>query len=179
MALTATIHTYDIELADSDRHVYESLALRVARHPSESPEFLIARVLAFALEFTEGIQFSRGLSEPDAPAIEVRDLTGALRAWIDVGLPDADRLHRAGKVAPRVAVYTHRDPDLLLGRLAGQRIHRVDALELYAIDRALVAALAARLERRMTFGLSVTGRDLYVAVGAETLVGPVVRHEIA
>jgi hypothetical protein len=67
----------------------------------------------------------------------------------------------------------------LLGRLAGQRIHRVDALELYAIDRALVAALAARLERRMTFGLSVTGRDLYVAVGAETLVGPVVRHEIA
>jgi uncharacterized protein YaeQ len=179
MALTATIHTFDIELADSDRHVYESLALRVARHPSESPEFLIARVLAFALEFTEGIQFSRGLSEPDAPAIEVRDLTGALRAWIDVGLPDADRLHRAGKVAPRVAVYTHRDPDLLLGRLAGQRIHRVDALELYAIDRALVAALAARLERRMTFGLSVTGRDLYVAVGAETLVGPVVRHEIA
>jgi uncharacterized protein YaeQ len=184
MALTATIHTFDIELADSDRHVYESLALRVARHPSESPEFLIARVLAFALEFTEGIQFSRGLSEPDAPAIEVRDLTGALRAWIDVGLPDADRLHRAGNPRggpppPRVAVYTHRDPDLLLGRLAGQRIHRVDALELYAIDRALVAALAARLERRMTFGLSVTGRDLYVAVGAETLVGPVVRHEIA
>lgn len=179
MALTATIHTFDIELADSDRHVYESLALRVARHPSESPEFLIARVLAFALEFTEGIQFSRGLSEPDAPAIEVRDLTGALRAWIDVGLPDAERLHRAAKAAARVAVYTHRDPALLVGRLAGARIHRADALELYAIDRALVAALAARLERRMTFGLSVTGRDLYVAVGAETLVGPVVRHEIA
>lgn len=177
MALTATIHTFDIELADSDRHVYESLALRVARHPSESPEYLVTRVLAFALEVTEGIQFSRGLSEPASPAIEVRDLTGALRAWIDVGLPDADRLHRAGKAAARVAVYTHRDPALLVDRLAGARIHRAEALELYAIDRALVAALAARLERRMAFSLSVTGRDLYVTIGPETLVGHVARHE--
>jgi uncharacterized protein YaeQ len=178
MALAATIHTFDIELADSDRHVYESLALRVARHPSESPEYLVTRVLAFALEFTEGIQFSRGLSEPDSPAIEVRDLTGALRAWVDVGLPDADRLHRAGKAAARVAVYTHRDPALLIDRLAGERIHRAEALELYAIDRALVGALAARLERRMAFSLSVTGRDLYVTIGSETLAGRVARHEI-
>ena len=178
MALTATIHTFDIELADSDRHVYESLALRVARHPSESPEYLVTRVLAFALELTEGIQFSRGLSEPDSPAIEVRDLTGALRAWIDVGLPDADRLHRAGKAAARVAVYTHRDPALLVDRLAGARVHRAEALELYAIDRALVGALAARLKRRMAFSLSVTGHDLYVTIGPDTLVGHVARHEI-
>jgi uncharacterized protein YaeQ len=179
MALTATIHTFDIELADADRHVYESLALRVARHPSETAEFLVTRVLAFALEFTDGIAFSRGLSEPDAPAIAVRDPTGALRAWIDVGLPDAERLHRAAKAAARVAVYTHRDPALLVGRLAGARIHRADALELYAIDRALVAALTERLERRMTFSLSVSGRDLYVTLGAETFVGSVSRHAIA
>jgi uncharacterized protein YaeQ len=179
MALTATIHTFAIELADADRHVYESLALRVARHPSESEEYLVTRVLAYALEFTEGIAFSRGLSEPDAPAIAVRDPTGALRAWIDIGLPDADRLHRAGKAVPRVVVYTHRDPALLVDRLRGARIHRGDALEVYAIDRALVAALAARLERRMAFNLSVTGRDLYLTVGAETLVGQVSRHAIA
>lgn len=178
MALTATIHAFDIELADSDRHVYESLALRVARHPSESAEYLVTRVLAFALEFTEGIRFSRGLSEPDSPAIEVRDLTGALRAWIDVGLPDAERLHRAGKAAARVAVYTHREPALLMDRLAGERIHRAEALELYAIDRALVGALAARLERRMAFSLSVTGGDLYVTIGPETLLGHVARHDI-
>jgi uncharacterized protein YaeQ len=178
MALTATVHTFAIELADSDRQVYGSLALRVARHPSESPEYLVTRILAYALEFTEGIRFSRGLSEPDAPAIEVRDLTGALRAWIDVGLPDADRLHRAAKAATRVVVYTHRDPALLRGRLADERIHRAEALELYAVDRALIAALAARLERRMAFGLSVTGRDLYVTVDGETLIGHVARHEI-
>jgi len=76
MALTATIYNFDIELADADRHVYESLALRVARHPSESEEYLVTRVLAYVLEFTEGIDFSRGVSDPEEPALAVRDLTG-------------------------------------------------------------------------------------------------------
>jgi len=175
VALTATIYSFGIELADSDRQVYESLALRVARHPSETEEYLLTRVLAYALEFTEGIEFSRGLSEPDAPAIAVRDLTGAIRSWIDIGTPDAGRLHRAGKTAPRVAVYTHKDPAQLVGRLAGERIHRAETLELYAVDRGLVERLAARLERRMAFSLSVSDRDLYLSIGGDTLTGRVSR----
>ena len=179
MALAATIYNFGIELADADREVYESLALRVARHPSESEEYLLTRVLAYALEFTEGIEFSRGLSEPDEPAISVRDLTGAIRSWIDIGTPDAGRLHKAGKAAPRVAVYTHKDPAQLISRLAGERIHRVEALELYAVDRGLIRGLAARLERRMAFNLSVSDRDLYLSIGADTLTGPVSRCAIA
>jgi uncharacterized protein YaeQ len=178
MALTATIHTFDIELADSDRQVYESLALRVARHPSESEEYLLTRVLAYALEFTEGIEFSRGLSAPDEPAIAIRDLTGVIQSWIDIGAPEAARLHRASKAVPRVAVYTHKDPAQLAARLAGQRIHRVEALELYAIDRDLIGALAARLERRMAWSVSVSDRDLHVSIGADTLSGPVSRHAV-
>ena len=69
MALTATIYNIDIDLADGDRQVYETLALRVARHPSESEAYLLTRVLAYALEYREGIAFSRGLSDPDEPAI--------------------------------------------------------------------------------------------------------------
>lgn len=175
MALTATIHTFAVELADSDREVYESLALRVARHPSESEEYLVTRVLAYALELTEGIGFSRGLAEPDEPAIHVRDLTGATRAWIDIGAPDAARLHRACKAAPRVAVYTHRDPAPLIGRLAGERIHGGATLELHALDRALVRGLAARLERRTAFSLSVVDRRLWLSVGGDTLAGAVSR----
>ncbi len=160
--------------------MYESLALQVARHPSESEEYLVARVLAYALEFTEGIAFSRGgVSDPDEPAICVRDLTGAMRAWIDVGMPDAARLHKACKASPRVAVYTHKDPAQLVGRLAGERIHRADALELYAIDRDLVAALVDRLDRRMAFALSVSERELFVSIGTDTLAGTVVRHSLA
>ncbi len=178
MALTATIYTFEIDLADSDRGVYESLALRVARHPSESEEYLVARLLAYALECAPGIEFSRGLSDPDAPAISVRDLTGAFRCWIEIGNPDAARLHRASKASPRVVIYTHKDPTQLVHRLSGERIRKVEAVELWAIDRGLIAALSARLERRMAFSLSVTDRELYLSIGSETLTGSVVRHAI-
>jgi uncharacterized protein YaeQ len=179
VALNSTIFNFDIELADSDRGVYETLALRVARHPSESEEYLVARLLAYTMEFTEGIEFSRGVSDPDDPAIAVRDLTGALRAWIDIGSPDAARLHKASKSAPRVAVYTHKDIAQLLRNLSGERIHKADAVEIYAIDRAFIAALASRLERRMAFSLSINDRELYLSIGADTLVGPVIRHDLA
>src|SRR5438045_3695280 len=129
MALTATIYNIQIDLADTDRGVYEALDLRVARHPSESEEYLIARVLAYALEYAEGIEFSRGISDPDEPTIAVRDLTGAFKAWIEIGSPDAARLHKASKAAPRVAVYTHKDPAQLVARLAGERIHRAEDVE--------------------------------------------------
>ena len=175
MALTATIYNFDVELSDTDRHVYETLALRVARHPSESEEYLIARVIAYLLEFAEGIEFSRGISTPDEPAIAVRDLTGAIKTWIDVGTPDAARLHKAAKLAARVAVYTHKDPAQFLRQLAGERIHNSGALELYAIDRALVDALVARLDRRVAMSVSVTDREMYVSIGAENLTGAVVR----
>ena len=175
MALQATIYNFDIELADSDRGVYESLALRVARHPSESEEHLIARLLAYLLEFVDGIAFSRGISDPDEPAIAVRDLTGAIDTWIDVGTPDAARLHKASKAAARVVVYTHKDPRQFLNRLAGEKIHQADRLELYAIDRALVSALVARLDRRVAFSVSVTDGELFVAIGTENLAGAVVR----
>jgi len=179
LALTATIYNFEIDLADADRGVYESLALRVARHPSESEEYLLTRILAYSMEFADGIEFSRKLTDPDKPAIAIRDRTSNLRAWIEIGTPDPARLHKASKTSPRVAVYMHKDPTQFLSRLAGVRIHRAEAIELWGIDRTFVAALAARLERRMTFGLSVTDRELYLAIGSDTITGMVTRHLLA
>ena len=175
MAIAATIYNFDIELADSDRNLYESLSLRVARHPSESEEHLVARLIAYLLEYAPGIEFSRGVSDPDEPAIAVRDLTGAITTWIDIGTQDAARLHKASKAASRVAVYTHKDPAHLLKALAGEKIHRADALELYAIDRGLVAELVARLERRVAFSVSIADRELYISIGTDNLSGAVAR----
>jgi uncharacterized protein YaeQ len=177
MALGATIYTFNIELADSDRGVYQSLQLRVARHPSESEEYFLTRILAYCLEYAEGISFSNGLFEPDEPTIAIRDLTGVLNAWIDVGAPEAARLHRASKAAPRVAVYTHKDAVQLAARLGSERIHRVEALELYALDREWLAKLAAKLVRRMEFSLTVAERHVYLSLGEETL--PCVVERIA
>jgi len=173
MALSATIHVFTVRLANADSGVYETLEIRIARHPSETAEFLLTRLLAYCLEYGEGIAFSRGLSEPDEPAIAVRDLTGALQAWIDIGTPEAARIHKASKAAPRVAIYAHRDTDTWLARIAGERIHRAERVEIYAVDRELIAALVTHLGRRMELDLSVSERMLYVSVGDTTLTGAV------
>ena len=175
MALTATMYTFDVQLADTDRGVYESLSLRLACHPSETEESLLTRMLAYCLEYDAGITFSAGLSSGTEPAIAIKDLTGAWKAWIDIGYPDAARLHRASKLAPRVAVYIHKDPAVLLRQRADERIHRSEALELYAMDRTFLADLAARLGRRMKLELTVTERHLYLTIGGDTLTGEVVR----
>jgi len=175
MALTATIYNLDVQLSDTDRGVYEALAFKVAQQPSESDEHMMARVLAYCLEYTEGIGFSKGIAEPEEPALFVRDLTGALRTWIDIGSPDATRLHKASKAAPRVVVYTHKDPAQLVRALDGERIHRADALELYALDRSLIAELVSRRDRRTKFDLTVTEGHLYVTLDGETLEGTVER----
>jgi uncharacterized protein YaeQ len=171
MALGATVYTFDIDLADADRHVYERLNLRVACHPSEAPDFLATRVLAYCREHAPGIGFSPGLSTPDEPAIHVRDATGALLAWIDIGVPDAARVHRASKAAPRVAVYTHKPAEQLRKALAGEPIHRSEALTLIEVDRGLLAEWTALLQRRMKLAVSFSGGEVYLAFGERTLTG--------
>ena len=178
VALSSTIYNFDIDRSDTDRGVYEALALRAPRHPSESEEYLVARVLAFCREYTDGIAFSNGISDPDEPTIAVRDLTGGVRTWIDVGSPDAARLHKAGKTGARVVVYTHKDPDQLLRQWSGERIHRAGELEIYSVDRTLIAALVARLERRLGFTLSISDGHLLVAIGDEVIEGDLTRHTL-
>ena len=176
MALTATISTFDIALNDMDRQVYEQLAIKVARHPSETEEYLWTRVLAYGLEYAEGIAFSKGgLSDPEEPAIAVRDLTGRITSWIEVGAPDAARLHKASKANPRVALYTHKEPRLLLRGYEGARIHKAESIEVHAVDRGLLASLVPHLDKRVRCTLSVTERQLYVDVGGTVLEGTVER----
>ena len=176
MALSATLYSFEVALSDSDRGIYEQLSFRAAQHPSETAEYLATRVLAYCLEYTRGLNFSKGLSEPDVPALTVHDLTGVLTSWIEVGLPEPARLHKAAKASPRVAVYAHRDPGAWLTRLAAESIHRSEAIEIYAIDLELIAALATRLTRRMKFDCVANDRHLYLSLGENTFSGSVTRH---
>jgi uncharacterized protein YaeQ len=179
MALNATIYSFEIKLSDSDRNVYESLAFRAAKHPSETDEYFVTRVLAYCLEYGEGLSFSKGgLSAPDAPALAVQDLTGAMVRWIEIGLPEPARLHRASKASPQVAVYSHKDVSLLLARLAVEKIHRVEEIQINTFDRELIASLCARLTRRMSFDLVISEGQLYLSLGEETISGSLVRHSV-
>lgn len=178
MALGATIHTFAVQLADVDRGVYEELALRVARHPSETEAFMMTRVLAYCLEYEEGIGFSEGISSADEPAVLVRDLTGRITAWIEVGAPDADRLHYGSKLADRTVVYTHRDAAKVLAPWAGKRIHRSDELRLHSFDPGFVDACVALLDRRNTMTISITERELYLELNGTTLSSGIHEHRI-
>jgi uncharacterized protein YaeQ len=166
MAQAATIFVVSIDLSDLDRGVYETLELRVARHPSETAEYMLVRLLAYCLEYEEGIVFSEGVSATDEPAVLVRDLTGALVAWIEVGAPDAARLHTGSMQAERTRVYTHRDPGKVAAPWAGKRIHRGDEILLHSFDPGFVDAATAVLARRNTMTVSITERRIYLDLNA-------------
>lgn len=178
MALGATIHTFTVQLADVDRGVYDELALRVARHPSETDAFMLTRVLAYCLEYEEGIVFTEGVAATDEPAVLVRDLTGRVTAWIEVGAPDAERLHYGSRLADRTVVYTHRDPAKVMAPWAGKRIHDAEAIRLYAFDPGFIDAAVAAIDRRNTMTVSVTERELYLDLNGTSLSSAVHEHRI-
>ena len=164
MALGATIHRVTIALSDVDRSTYESLELRLARHPSESMRFLVTRTLAYALSYQDGIAFSKGgISDTDEPPIAVRDPTGIFLAWIDVGVPAAELLHKASKAARQVSVYT--TSDLAALRARSDEIHRAERIEIVTLPGAFVDALEPMFERQTELEIVRSDGHLYVTHG--------------
>ena len=146
MALTATMFHVEVALSDVDRSVYETLDLRVAQHPSESMRYLLTRILAYCLSYEEGIAFSKGgLSSTDEAPIAIKDPTGVFLAWIDVGAPSAERLHKASKAARRVAIFTHADLTQLRREAATKTIHKLEALEVWRFPPRFLAALDTKI----------------------------------
>lgn len=169
MGLGATLYRFEIGLSDSDRGVFETLDLRVARHPSESAAFLLVRVLAYCLEYREGLTFSKGgISDTDEPALSVRDLTGQRLAWIEIGAPSADRLHRASKSCPRVALYTDRRLELLRTPLQGERIHRAADIQVLCFPQPFLKSLEAALDRNARWDVSISDGHLYVTAAGQS-----------
>ena len=178
MALNATVYTLTVELSDVDRGVYESLDLRMAREPSESADYFLVRLLAYCLEYTEGIRFTQGVAAGGEPAVWVHDLTGRLLAWIDVGLPDAAHLHRGSRAAERVAVYTHRHVTQLISQLSGKKIFHAEEIPVYALDARFVADVAGLIERRATLAVTRSDGELFVDVAGQSFRSAITEHHI-
>lgn len=179
MAIGATMYTFEIQLSDMDRGVYEELSLRVAQHPSETDAYMITRILAYCLEFQEGITFAAGgVSSDEEPAVLVKDLTGLITAWIEVGAPDAQRMHFGSKQADRAAVYTHRDPQRLLTSWKGKTIHQAQDIVVRSFDPKFIDAAASELTRRNTVSVSVTEGQIYLEVNGAMLETQIQEHEI-
>ncbi len=173
MALSATIWNFDINLSDIDRGVYETLVLRVAQQPSETIDYMLTRVLAYCMEWQEGIEFGQTVgstsSGNEEAAVWARDYTGTIKLWVEVGLPDAEKLHRVSKASERTIIYTHRDPEMLRRNLVGKTIYRAEEIVLVSFERSFLSQLAQKLERRNKFDLSITEGQLYLSIGNEML----------
>ncbi len=172
MALTATVYHLQVALSDVDRGVYEALDLRLARHPSETMRFLLTRLVAYCLCYEEGIAFSKaGLSTAEEPAITIRDATGVLLAWIDVGAPSAERLHKASKAAERVVLFTSADLTLLRREAASRPIHRLSEIAVYHLSTSFLDALESVVDRNTKLELVRSDGQLYATIDGKVLEG--------
>jgi uncharacterized protein YaeQ len=179
VAPNATVFRFEMTVSDVDRSVYETLDVRVARHPSETMRYMLTRTLAYALSWEEGIAFSKGgLSSTDEPPIAVRDPTGLLLAWIDIGTPSAERLHKASKAARRVALFTASDLVALRREVEARRVHAAEAIEVFRLGPSLLDALEPHVGKHTKMELVRNDGVLYVTVGATTIEGPIVRETL-
>lgn len=147
-----TLYRFRIELSDLDRNLYDTLDFRLAMHPSETTDYLLTRVLAYALN--EGVAFSgEGLSDPDQPALRRDGPHGAIDLWIEIGNPASRKLHRASKAAATVRVYTYKDPRPLIAECS--EIPRASSIEVFALSPKFLESLSARVERDSRWSLLV------------------------
>lgn len=178
VALTATLYRFQLELSDIDRGVYTSLDLRVPRHPSEDEERMIVRVLARALVHDEGLEFGRGLSNTEDATLWKRS-GGEVETWIDVGMPSAERLHRASKRAREVVVVTRKSDTVLRKEWSSRSVHRAEDITVIRLDPKLVSALAEDLARSVTWYVMIQDGVLSVAEGERSCSGALARMSLA
>jgi uncharacterized protein YaeQ len=173
VATAATMYRFQIELSNIDSSVYESLDLRVAMHPSEDAERVMVRVLARALAHEEGLEFGRGLSNTDDATLWSHTDTGQIGTWIDVGLPSAERLHRASKKSERLLIFTHKPEAALRREWKVRKIHRAAEMKVFRLPPVFVQRLAETLERKMSLFITVHDGVLSVGIGDLTVDGVV------
>ncbi len=176
MALKSTIYKAQLNVADTDRDVYGDFTLTLARHPSETDRRLMLRLLAFALHADDNLAFGRGISTDDEPDLWLKDLTGQIHLWIDLGTPDPDRLRKACARADRVVLYTYGDRAApVWWQKHGERLQRFRNLEVYQVTDTEASTLEPLAQPTMNLQCTVSGGEAWLSGdNASVAVRPVV-----
>jgi uncharacterized protein YaeQ len=170
MALKATIFKAELQVSDMERNYYHDHTLTIARHPSETDERMMVRLLAFALHAHDGLAFGRGLSTDDEPDLWHKDLTGAIDVWIDVGLPDEKSVRKACGRAKHVFIYSYggRGADLWWDQV-GSELERQKNLTVLKVPLSTSLAMAKLAKRNMQLQCTIQEREIWFSDGAETV----------
>jgi uncharacterized protein YaeQ len=168
MALPSTIYRANLQLSDIDRGVYETIQTTVAQHPSETEGRLVARLLALAIFYEPGLTFTKGLCATDEPDIWVVGPDGRTQLWVEVGLPEADRIVKASRHAERVALLACGRALTTWNQQHLPKLEKITNLTVLNVEQSFVTTLASRLERSINWSITITEGALYLTVGEET-----------
>jgi uncharacterized protein YaeQ len=170
MALKATIYKADLQIADMDRNYYQEHTLTIARHPSETDERMMIRLLAFALHADPALAFTKDLFDVDEPALWQKDLTGAIQTWIEVGQPDEKRLMKACGRAARVIVYSYSATSHIWFKQIANKVERAKNLSIVNIPFEASAALERLAKRSMLLQCTIQDGQIWLTDGADTVL---------
>lgn len=169
MAIKATIFKADLQIADMDRHYYQDHALTIARHPSETDERMMMRVLAFIIHADEALAFGKGISAEDEPDLWLKDLTGTIKLWIEVGQPDEKRILKACGRSARVVIYSYSSNSNIWWGQIGNRVERAKNLTVINLAPTVSLALAAFARRSMQLQCTIQDGQIWVTSNDETV----------
>lgn len=169
MALKSTIYKAELQIADMDRNYYQDHALTIARHPSETDERMMMRVLAFVRHADEALTFGKGLAADDEPDLWQKDLTGAIDLWIEVGQPDDKRILKACGRADQVVIYTYSSNSSIWWNQISSRIDRAKNLTVMNIPAATSQALTKLAQRNMQLQCTVQDGQIWVTANDTTV----------
>jgi uncharacterized protein YaeQ len=174
MAQPSTIYRAAIQLSNIDRGLYESLQFTVARHPSETEERLLARILAYALYYEPELTFTKGVGAGDEPDLWSKGPDGRVRHWVEVGLPDAERLVKASRHSEQVTLCAFGSSLAVWEKQQLPKLAGISNLTVTSLDHAFLKRLSERLQRSISWELTVTEGSLYLAIDGETLESAVI-----
>lgn len=169
MALGATIYKVELHVADTDRHYYGTHALTVARHPSETAERMLVRLIAFCMHADENLAFTKGLSETDEPDLWLKDLTGAVDLWVEVGQPADVRILRACGLAKQVVVYCYNGhASKIWWDSLSKKLERAKNLKVVCLPIEPIRLLATSLERSVVMHVNIEENEIFLTTGDRT-----------
>jgi len=175
MAQPATIYRVAIQLSDIDRGLYEPLQITVARHPSETEERLLARILAYALFYEPELTFTKGVGAGDEPDLWIKGPDGRVKSWIEVGLPDAERLIKASRHSEQVVLCAFGSALSVWEKQQLPKLAGIANLTVISLEQTFLKQLTGRLQRSINWSLTVTEGTIYLAIDGETLESSVTR----
>ena len=177
MALKPSIYKTSIQLADSDRHVYTDLTMTLAQHPSETLERLTARLIAYCLEYEPGLEFSRGLSTTDEPAIWHHNDNGTICQWIEMGHPEPARLKKACGISSSVKVYSYGKSTDTWWSQNQTSLSQLDKVSVFQFDSKDIEIVTAWWQRNLSLSLSISGGEIYISDGQQVHTMQAAEHQ--